>query len=258
MIIMDNMDFMENAREKLKGILQKELADIAVNDPDEYVRAAAMEELTDQALLADLAVNGPVSFIRKAAVEKLTDTSVLASVLKYDQSCVRMAAVKKLTDPAILEYVARNDADTDIVRAALQKLDDEALIEDIVTNYTDMYFKSVADLLPSGLLKRLLDKDPEKFCRLSVPELLCKRKKDWVKKLSGESLACVLDYYQSLWKCPPEIADSLIKAYKKGRHAEEIKAHGAIVLKPCYHDDFGSICHDDHFHRTQYLSDRLL
>lgn len=80
--------------------------DLAKNDNDMYMRAGAVEKLSDQDLLTYIAKNEKESYVRSLAVKKLSDQTVLLDIIQNDKnSIVRVEAIKKLTDKLSLLFI---------------------------------------------------------------------------------------------------------------------------------------------------------
>ena len=78
------------------GTYNAELAQIAQTDAFGRVRAAAVDKCTDAVALADIALHEPESWIKVKAIEKVTDKSVLESLAQSGNGIVRPAAEKRL------------------------------------------------------------------------------------------------------------------------------------------------------------------
>jgi hypothetical protein len=78
---------------------QKDLAEIAKNDPSTAVRSAATEKLLDQTILAEL-TKDTSHFVRISAILPLNDTKLLFQIAKNkNEFCgVRYAANMRLCD----------------------------------------------------------------------------------------------------------------------------------------------------------------
>jgi ankyrin repeat protein len=95
--ISDNIMVLQSKCGSGKQSACKELARIAISDPDAKVRSDAAFVLTDQSLLAKIAINDPNADVRSSAVYQLTDRSLLARIAAEDKDAdVRNAAKRNL------------------------------------------------------------------------------------------------------------------------------------------------------------------
>ncbi|HEY1205238.1 MAG: hypothetical protein ABSH46_11105 [Bryobacteraceae bacterium] len=167
---------------------QKTLASIAKYDKDSDVCAAAVENLTDQAILVDLAENGYYETVRGHAVRNphLADQAVLARIAKsgsrgagwtsaMETAC--WAAVGKLTDQALLVEIAKNRNHTARSEAASNRhLTDEALLAELATKDEDSSVRVHAvrnpNLTDQALLAHAAKNDENPWVRSSAVERL--------------------------------------------------------------------------------------
>lgn len=120
---------------------QSTLADIAQNSGITYVRVAALDKLTDQALARNI-FNDIMRKSKKSgdtatridAARRLTNQSLLAELAKNDiNSSVRETAIEKLTDQEVLTQIAKYDVFLHVRMAAAKKLADRGLAEEIAS-----------------------------------------------------------------------------------------------------------------------------
>jgi hypothetical protein len=122
-----------------------ELAKMAVEDKDAYVRRLAAMELTDQSLLAGIAIADKDFSVRRAVMTKLTDQSLLAKVAaEATDAGVRSTAVVNLTDQSLLTKVAIADTNANVRRLAVMKLTDQSQLAKITVEATDAGVRSTA------------------------------------------------------------------------------------------------------------------
>jgi hypothetical protein len=97
---------------------QERLVAIALADPDEDVREAATQLLTNQVVLTQIAFSDASRNVRIAAVERIKNEDVLINVtMTNSEPLVRLAATGKIrTDQAFYD-IAMNNSD-DMVRCA--------------------------------------------------------------------------------------------------------------------------------------------
>ena len=139
-----------------------------------WVRQAAVEKLTDQAVLAEIAGTDGDNDVRKAAVAKLTDQAALAEVAKNIwRPDVQMAAVAKLTDQVVLAEIAKTCSNNDIRQAALGKLTDQALLAEVAKNgiRAEVQMAAVAKLTDQAVIAKVA-KTCSKYAREAAVEKL--------------------------------------------------------------------------------------
>ena len=139
-----------------------------------WVRQAAVEKLTDQAVLAEIAGTDGDNDVRKAAVAKLTDQAALAEVAKNIwRPDVQMAAVAKLTDQVVLAEIAKTCSNNDIRQAALGKLTDQALLAEVARNgiRAEVQMAAVAKLTDQAVIAKVA-KTCSKYAREAAVEKL--------------------------------------------------------------------------------------
>jgi len=112
------------------------LTDIAKSESDRYIREAAVNKLTNNAMLIDVAKNSQYDDTRIKAIEKMNDPSVLADIaLSHMDISVRLAAVKKITDPSVLVEIAKNGKEENGLRKlAFNMISDSDKRDDILQN----------------------------------------------------------------------------------------------------------------------------
>jgi hypothetical protein len=138
------------------------LARIAVEDKTEWVREQAVSELSDQPLLAKIAVEDASNRVVNAAVRKLTDQALLAKVALESPS-IALAATWKLTDQALLARVALRGANTVARRDALARLTDQASLASVAVEGEDASVRNLAlsKLTDQALLAKIAVEDKE-------------------------------------------------------------------------------------------------
>ena len=88
---------------------QASLAEYAKNDPERFVRRAALARLHAQPFLADVAENSVFFDMRRDAVEKIRDQNVLEKIIANDDNLeVRQAATRVLGNLTNLVDKAQN------------------------------------------------------------------------------------------------------------------------------------------------------
>ncbi|OAM90701.1 WD40 repeat domain-containing protein [Termitidicoccus mucosus] len=135
----------------IENLADPALADIAVNEREQFVRVAAARRVTDQALLASLAQNEKADkLVRAEAGLRLDDQRILAAIAKAggkdaeERSVLeplRLKALERLTDQRALADIAKNVAgeitfesrkdDQRILEATLERISDQAALADI-------------------------------------------------------------------------------------------------------------------------------
>ena len=124
-------------------------------DPNEAldVREIAAYSLTDPALLADIAKNEKEPTVRAAAVSRLTldfpNSALFADLAKNDEDYnVRVLAVGVSTDPALLVDIAKNDVDWRVrvcaIIAMKDVLTDPAPFVDLAKHDEDWHVRRAA------------------------------------------------------------------------------------------------------------------
>jgi hypothetical protein len=181
-----------------------------------WVRQAAVEKLTDQAVLAEIAGTDGDNDVRKAAVAKLTDQAALAEVAKNIwRPDVQMAAVAKLTDQVVLAEIAKTCSNNDIRQAALGKLTDQALLAEVAKNgiRAEVQMAAVAKLTDQAVIAKVA-KTCSKYAREAAVEKLidqavlaeiATKDSDWnvryaaVRKLTDQALLAEIATKDSDW-----------------------------------------------------------
>jgi hypothetical protein len=111
---------------------QAVLTRFATTDAAPEVRAAAAVNLTDQARLATVARNDADSLVRTAAIRKLTNEALLELIVRTDSSWVaRQAAVRGISDQGVLTTIARTDRDSTVRKAAVERLTNQVVLSEI-------------------------------------------------------------------------------------------------------------------------------
>ncbi len=115
------------------------LIDLALNDPDSYVRDYAVENphLNNQDVLEHLIFNDSNKMVRRQAVSKIKDDKVLIEVAQNDSdSWVRHSAVYNLdsSNQDIFIDIFYNDEDNDVKNVALLKIEDQNILKEQVEN----------------------------------------------------------------------------------------------------------------------------
>lgn len=101
----------------------KDLAKIALNDPDAKIRESAVFGLTDQSLLAKIATEDKEINVRSSAVAAMTDQALLAKFAVEDKDVpARFQALWHLTDQALLAKIAVDDTEESVRRQAKRML----------------------------------------------------------------------------------------------------------------------------------------
>ena len=100
-----------------------QIAMLAIEDRNDFVRREALKHIADQALLARVVLDADDADIRAAAVRKLTAQEWLAKVALEDKdAAAREAASWRLNDQALLEKIATKDLSPQVRKAARDKL----------------------------------------------------------------------------------------------------------------------------------------
>ena len=106
--------FLFTPEEKREAIVlqseeQAELAEYAKNDPERFVRRAALVRIHDQKFFIDIAQNSVFFDMRRDAVGKVNDKAVLELIISNDDNLeVRQAAIIKTNALTILFNNAQN------------------------------------------------------------------------------------------------------------------------------------------------------
>ena len=110
------------------------------------IAASIYNKETDQRKLAEISKNAPNDMIRQAAIEKLSDVSILADLAQNDvRADTRLRAVNMLShwaeeaaeSQAVFEHIAKNERDKNVREAAVYKLYNQSLLVDIIKNERD-------------------------------------------------------------------------------------------------------------------------
>ena len=98
---------------------------------DKSIRATAIQKLTDRTILKDIAINDADSNMHAAAVKRIGEMR-----LSSGYSAVPIDAIRKLTDQTLLAQIA-GDASTNsnVCLVAINTLSDEVLLAGIAENY---------------------------------------------------------------------------------------------------------------------------
>lgn len=141
-----------------------ELAKIATQASDSWVRVAAIEKIEDQALLAQFALEQQDADVRTAAVQKLTNQVGLAKLaVEARDTDVRRAAAAKLTDQVLLAKVATEDKAPEVGGAAVKNLNDQSLLGKVAvaSKHPNVRFHAVRKLTDQTLLGRIAAEDAD-------------------------------------------------------------------------------------------------
>jgi hypothetical protein len=104
----------------------------ALESEDSSLRAAAVEQISDQALLAKLVFEDESRQVFYAAIDKLTDQTMLKRVaLEHPWARGREFAVLKLTDQQLLADIAIGEDSQMVRRGAVYRLEDAELLKTI-------------------------------------------------------------------------------------------------------------------------------
>ena len=154
-----------SVRPMISSVWDKDdLADVAINESDWWLRREAVRAISDQNILVDVARNDSEGEVREEAVRKIEDVDVLVDIAKNDSnysvrrdallnienkdvladiarnnsfSGIRKVAIGKIDDSEVLVDIARNDSDGDVRREAVLKIDDVDVLVDIARNDSD-------------------------------------------------------------------------------------------------------------------------
>ncbi len=156
----------------LKGFPQDELAMLAMKYEDPDVRAAAVDNLTDQAVLAKVAMTEKdprvVTWIIKRLKSQVADQTLLARLaVEAENPAVRKVAAWKLTDQPVLSKIAVDDNDELVREAAVEKLTDQSLLSKIAVedNYVFVRAAAVEHLIDQELLSKIATEDKDSYVR---------------------------------------------------------------------------------------------
>ena len=150
--ISDNIMVLQSKCGSGKQSACRELAKIAVSDPDARVRRDAAFVLTDQSLLAKIAINDPNADVRSSAVYQLTDRSLLARIAAEDKDAdVRNAAKRNLGRMCV---DAARRGDTSAVQTLLTLGADANSTDE--SGYTALMYASAEGYI--GIVQALLNK----------------------------------------------------------------------------------------------------
>ena len=156
----------------------RELAKIASEDKEAYVRKNAVEVLNDQPLLARIAkvaLEAEDTLVRRDAVSALTGQSILAKIATQEKEVViRNAALERLTDQSLLVKIATEDSDVLVRAAAVRTLTDQSLLLQFVAKGQDARVRraAVRVLTDQSLVERIAEGDKDASVRATAVEKL--------------------------------------------------------------------------------------
>lgn len=160
------MSFLDHLRQKWKH-----------SDP--AVREEAVRDLDDQELLERIALDDPDEIVRLAAVGRLTDQDALARFARGRDALATLAA-QRLTEPALLAGVAQFSESRDVRELAVGRITDRAVLQRIATSDTDSEIRWLARSRGIGF------EDTREVLRSELSKLeLAQRKLEQVSEFCG-------------------------------------------------------------------------
>ncbi len=125
-----NTEVRKKAVQELPVSAQETLADIAVNDSDETIRAIAANKLSDLDLLQTIIMKGTNGTVKEAALTRLFQ---LLSGLKHPvpEFHVREKMIRGSRNSALLEFVAANANEASLREIAIPRISRDPLLGDI-------------------------------------------------------------------------------------------------------------------------------
>ena len=138
-----------SVRPMISSVWDKDdLADVAINESDWWLRCEAVWAISDQNILVDVARNDSEDEVREEAVRKIEDVDVLVDIARNDSNySVRRAALLNIENKDVLADIARNNSFSGIRKVAIGKIDDSEVLVDIARN------DSEADVRREAVLK---------------------------------------------------------------------------------------------------------
>ncbi len=138
-----------SVRPMISSVWDKDdLADVAINESNRWLRREAVRAISDQNILVDVARNDSEGEVREEAVRKIEDVDVLVDIARNDSNySVRRDALLKIEDKDVLADIARNNSFSGIREVAIGKIDDSEVLVDIARN------DSEADVRREAVLK---------------------------------------------------------------------------------------------------------
>jgi ankyrin repeat protein len=129
----DNLRILNEKLSSWQSGDQTTLAKVATEAKDGFLRAAAIERLTDQVALAKVALMDGWEVNRSVAIRSEVYQCVIAKVATEDRSQInRRIAIKELTDQAVLAKIAVGDKDAHVREAAVLNLTDRTTLAGIL------------------------------------------------------------------------------------------------------------------------------
>ena len=125
-----NTEVRKKAVQELPVSAQETLADIAVNDSDETIRAIAASKLSDLDLLQTIIMKGTNGTVKEAALTRLFQ---LLSGIKHPvpDFQVREKMIRGSRNSALLEFVAANAHEASLREIAIPRISRDPLLGDI-------------------------------------------------------------------------------------------------------------------------------
>lgn len=125
-----NTDVRKKAVQELPVSDQEILADIAMNDPEEAIRAIAANKLSDLDLLQTIIMKGTNGTVKEAAQTRMFQ---LLSGMKHPvpEFHIREEMIRGSRNPALLEFIAANADQASLREIAINKISRDPLLGDI-------------------------------------------------------------------------------------------------------------------------------
>jgi hypothetical protein len=120
-----------------------------LKNTDWVVRRQTVWKINDYSILLDVAKNDNNENVRAAAIGKLqlNDENIFIDIAKNDQSSiVRDEAISKINNENILIEIFKNEGDTDICLQIIKKISNSQFLEEIAKNHTNNTIKTEACL----------------------------------------------------------------------------------------------------------------